>query len=179
MRDVRANSEVSDDPAPESVRVAVMLHEPAPGRAAPPAHLDLFVGPVDCVDPDARVARSWRLPLGAWTSEGPVAGRFAAVETPPHRAAYLSIAAPVELSDGRGSVTPLASGTGTARAAKGGAGAEPGGESEAEPRGKPEETPEGDQALTIDAFGHRIALVPRGGGNWTIAIAKEGPWILP
>lgn len=171
MRDVRANSEVSDDPAPESVRVAVMLHEPAPGRAAPPAHLDLFVGPVDCVDPDARVARSWRLPLGAWTSEGPVAGRFAAVETPPHRAAYLSIAAPVELSDGRGSVTPLASGTGTARAAKGGAGAEP--------EGEPEAAAEGNNELRIDAFGHRFALVPRGGGNWTIAIAKEGPWILP
>ncbi|MGA1225136.1 MAG: hypothetical protein ACO31E_11290 [Phycisphaerales bacterium] len=72
-------------------------------------------------------------------------------------------------------MTPLASGTGTARAAKGGAGAEPGGESEAEP----EAAAEGDNELRIDAFGHRIALVPCGGGNWTIAIAKEGPWILP
>lgn len=87
-------------------RVAVALHLGARGGD----HLDLFVGPVGEADPDARVARCWRLPIEAWRAEGLANGRFAAMEIELHRAAYLSIAEPRELSGGRGRVEPLARG---------------------------------------------------------------------
>lgn len=87
-------------------RVAVALHLGARGGD----HLDLFVGPVGEGDSDVRVARCWRLPLEAWRAEGLANGRFAATEIELHRAAYLSIAEPRELSGGRGRVEPLARG---------------------------------------------------------------------
>jgi len=87
-------------------RVAVALHLGARGGD----HLDLFVGPVGEGDSHVRVARCWRLPLEAWRAEGLANGRFAATEIELHRAAYLSIAEPRELSGGRGRVEPLARG---------------------------------------------------------------------
>ena len=87
-------------------RVAVSLHLGARGGD----HLDLFVGPVGEGDSDVPVARCWRLPLEAWRAEGLANGRFAATEIELHRAAYLSIAEPRELSGGRGRVEPLARG---------------------------------------------------------------------
>lgn len=92
-----------------AVRVAVARHS----GARDGDHLDLFVGPVGDAGPDARVARCWRLPLEAWRAEGLAEGRFAATEIALHRAEYLSIAAPRELSDGRGRVEPLARGRAT------------------------------------------------------------------
>lgn len=87
-------------------RVAVALHLGARGGD----HLDLFVGPVGEGDSDVRVARCWRLPIEAWRAEGLANGRFAATEIELHRAAYLSIVEPRELSGGRGRVEPLARG---------------------------------------------------------------------
>lgn len=94
---------------PRAVRVAVVRHERAEGGD----HLDLFVGPRGAAI-DAPVARSWRLPLEAWTSEGLAAGRFAAIPTPAHRAEYLDLRHARELSEGRGLVVPLAAGDGDA-----------------------------------------------------------------
>ena len=103
----------ADDSIPDSrfatasaVRVAVARHT----GARDGDHLDFFVGPVGDAGPDARVARCWRLPLEAWRAEGLAEGRFAATEIALHRAEYLSIAAPRELSDGRGRIEPLARG---------------------------------------------------------------------
>lgn len=87
-------------------RIAVALHV----GARDGDHVDLFVGPVGEADPDARIARCWRLPIEAWRAEGLANGRFAATEIELHRAAYLSIAEPRELSGGRGRVEPLARG---------------------------------------------------------------------
>lgn len=93
-----------------AVRVAIVRHERAPGGD----HLDLFIGPAEATDPDARVARCWRLPLAAWTAEGLTHGRFAATEIALHRADYLSLDSARELSDNRGRVVPLARGPGHA-----------------------------------------------------------------
>jgi len=103
----------ADDSIPDSrfatasaVRVAVARHT----GARDGDHLDFFVGPVGDAGSDAPVARCWRLPLEAWRAEGLAEGRFAAREIALHRAEYLSIATPRELSDGRGRVEPLARG---------------------------------------------------------------------
>ena len=106
-------------PAPDGVpvgvpvRVAVARHETTDGD-----HLDLFVGPAAAIDgdPDARVARTWRLPLEAWDAEHLACGRFAAVAIDPHRAAYLALATARTLADGRGRVVPLLRGGGWADA---------------------------------------------------------------
>jgi len=134
-----------------AVRVAVVRHEV--GGAGDPAvdHLDLFVGPAAAVgagaDPDARVVRSWRLPLAAWdaASEGLACGRFAATETEAHRAEYLTLAEPRELSGGRGRVVPLARGAGIAR---------------------------GD--LRVAALGRELRLTRTELGAWTVEITGEG-----
>lgn len=127
------------------VRVAVARHE----QAAEGDHLDLFIGP-RCAPTDARVARSWRLPLEAWRSEGLSTGRFAAVPTPAHRAAYLepegTAPAPRELTGGRGRVTPLAAGDGVA---------------------------DGDGA--IRALGRVFRFTRDAAGNCTVEIANDAP----
>lgn len=107
MAEVRANPRDFEGTA-RPVRVAVSRHE----RAADGDHLDLFVGPADARDPDARVARCWRLPLQAWSAEGLACGRFAAREIAAHRAEYLWLTEARELSDARGRVVPLAHGSG-------------------------------------------------------------------
>ena len=122
-----------------SVRVAVARHVGIQGRIEGGDHLDLFVGPLSSAGPDARSARCWRLPLAAWRAEGLAVGRFAAQEIALHRAEYLELAAPRELSDGRGRVEPLTRGAGTATL------------------GDP---------LVVRALGRRIAL---GAGEATIA----------
>ena len=85
------------------VRVALVSHLGARSCAD---HLDLFMGPL-IAEPDALVARGWRLPLTAWNGSCLLAGSYAAIELPAHRARYLELAAPSELSDHRGVVTPL------------------------------------------------------------------------
>ena len=125
----------------DAVRVAVVRHEVDDG------HLDLFVGPAAAVgagaDPDARVVRSWRLPLAAWdaASEGLACGRFAATETEAHRAEYLTLAEPRELSGGRGRVVPLARGAGVAR-----------------------------DELVVTALGRELRLARSGVGAWAVEI---------
>lgn len=109
MAEVRANPSDFSGP-PRAARVAVARHERAPDGD----HLDLFVGPAEPCDPDARVVRCWRLPLSAWSAEGLACGRFAAREIAPHRAEYLWLAEARDLSDGRGRVEPLARGAGLA-----------------------------------------------------------------
>lgn len=134
-----AQPKSADRAPPWRVRVAVVRHE----RAAEGDHLDLFVGPRGA-EADARVARSWRLPLAAWRAEGPATGRFAAVPTPPHRAEYLDLRLPRELSEGRGRVVPLAAGDGKAGA-------------------------DG----VIRALGRTFRFEQDGGGNLTLEIANE------
>lgn len=92
----------------ETVRVAVSLHEGAPGGN----HLDLFVGPVAPCAPELAAARCWRLPTAAWTPEGLAPGRFAVTPLAAHRAEYLELASPRTLSDDRGRVVPLQRGRG-------------------------------------------------------------------
>lgn len=78
-------------------------------------HLDLFVGPDAWVDPDARVARTYRLPLAALQAaslrerigEGIREAIHDAVELEPHRAEYLALASARELSGARGRVEPV------------------------------------------------------------------------
>lgn len=74
-------------------------------------HLDLFVGPDAWVDPDARVARTYRLPLAALQAgslrEGIREAIHEAVELEPHRAEYLALASARELSGARGRVEPV------------------------------------------------------------------------
>ena len=114
-------------------------------------HLDLFVGPAAAAgagaDPDARVVRSWRLPLAAWdeSSEGLACGRFAATETEAHRAEYLALAEPRVLSGGRGRVIPLARGAGVALG-----------------------------NLRVTALGREILLTRTALAAWTVEIAAPG-----
>lgn len=97
-----------------SVRVAVVRHVGIGGGDESGDHLDLFVGPLSAASPEVRSVRCWRLPLAAWGAEGLAVGRFAAEEIALHRAEYLELTAPRELSGGRGRVEPLARGGGTA-----------------------------------------------------------------
>lgn len=114
-------------------RMALCRHRDAPDGE----HLDLFLGPFDPSSPpnqDARIARSWRVPLAVWTDVWPnlsrgvaggiphgayavaagdgraqlVLGQFPAFATPPHRAMYLSLSEARTLDAGRGIVEPLA-----------------------------------------------------------------------
>ncbi|MBI1304293.1 MAG: hypothetical protein GC172_10990 [Phycisphaera sp.] len=85
------------------LRVALALH--TDGLAAD--HLDLFIGPDQATDPDARIARSYRLPLEARAGDSIRVGSHDAMELEPHRAEYLALAGPRELSDGRGRVEPV------------------------------------------------------------------------
>lgn len=99
-------------------RVALWIHRGGPAGD----HLDLFIGPFDPERPpadDARVARSWRLPLDALGADGraPTGGVWAATPTPPHRALYLTTSASSasrDLGAGRGTAAPLALGEGRA-----------------------------------------------------------------
>lgn len=142
-----AQPKSAPDALPRSVRIAVVRHE----RAADGDHLDLFVGPRGA-EADARVARSWRLPLAAWRARSPTVdcteglaeGRFAAVPTPPHRAEYLDLRQPRELSEGRGRVVPLAAADG-----------------------------EADADGVVRALGRTFRFDQDGGGNLSIEIANE------
>ncbi len=104
----RADSEPSphfpfSDGAGE-VRVQLLAH-----TVAAAMHLDFLVAAradADGADPDARIARAWRLPCEAFSEGALAAGEFDALELPPHRAFYLTLAEPVELSGGRGLVEP-------------------------------------------------------------------------
>lgn len=106
-------------PGEGAARLALLRHwcrAPGPGLAlrsdadagtsGATAHLDLFLGPESPIDGDARVARSWRLPLSAW-DRGWISGVYQAIETPPHRAIYLGLTERVELSNARGVVEPI------------------------------------------------------------------------
>lgn len=86
--------------------VAACRHLDAPVVGS---HIDLFLGPVSnaAADHDARIARAFRLPLAAFAGRAPAAGMYEAVELEPHRAEYLALESPRELSDGRGRVEPL------------------------------------------------------------------------
>jgi len=86
------------------LRVALALHTGAAGVAD---HLDLFIGPDACADRDARIARTYRLPLAAIEAGSLRAGTHDAVELEPHRAEYLALASARELSGGRGRVEPV------------------------------------------------------------------------
>jgi hypothetical protein len=84
--------------------VALALHTGAAGVAD---HLDLFIGPDACADRDARIARTYRLPLAALQAGSLREGIHDAVELEAHRAEYLALASPRELSGNRGRVEPL------------------------------------------------------------------------
>jgi hypothetical protein len=90
-----------------AVAIALARHLDAPIAGS---HIDLFLGPADAPirDPDARIARAFRLPLCAWDADAPAAGIHPAVELEPHRAEYLGLDVPRELSRGRGRIEPLA-----------------------------------------------------------------------
>lgn len=146
QRETRGDqAESTTDHLPREVRVAVVRHE----QSAEGDHLDLFVGPRGAAA-DARVARSWRLPLEAWRSEGLATGRFAAVPTPAHRAAYLeldgSTQAPRELSGGRGRVVPLVAGDGVT-----------------------------DDDGAVTALGRVVRFTRDAVGNCAVEIANDGP----
>ena len=86
------------------LRAALALHTQATGVAD---HLDLFIGDAACADADARVARTYRLPLEAREARALRPGKHGAVELEPHRAEYLALASGRELSGGRGRVEPV------------------------------------------------------------------------
>ena len=90
------------------LRVVLARHEGAPTGD----HLDLFVGadPGDgaAPDPDAPIARTWRLATEVWQGGTFVRGTHDAERLAPHRALYLALDAPRELDGGRGRVVPLA-----------------------------------------------------------------------
>jgi hypothetical protein len=99
-----------------AVVVAWVLHRDAPVVGC---HIDLFVGaPSSAPRPDERIARTFRLPLEAWSAGAPSMGTYDAVELEAHRAEYLALGSPRELANARGRVEPLlrASGHGTVRA---------------------------------------------------------------
>ncbi len=85
------------------LRVALAVH----AAGSVPDHLDLFIGPEASPDPDARVAHAYRLPLEARAAGSIREGTYEAMELEPHRAEYLALAAPRELSGGRGRVEPV------------------------------------------------------------------------
>ncbi|MFM7259650.1 MAG: hypothetical protein ACKO3W_03515 [bacterium] len=107
-------------------RVALCLHRAVAGTGVGPSssdlpHVDLFIAPFDAANPpddDARIVRSWRLPVAAcdWrttiASTPTAAIYWSATPTPAHRALYLRLAQPRTLDDGRGLVEPLAAGNG-------------------------------------------------------------------
>ncbi len=73
------------------------------------SHWDWMLAPPDCPrDPDACALDSWRVctPL----HRTPPADPIDIEQGPAHRVAYLSLASPRALSDGRGHVTPVARG---------------------------------------------------------------------
>lgn len=90
-----------------AVSVALARHVDAPVAGS---HVDLFLGPADAAahGRDSRVARTYRLPLSAWSGDRPAAGIHDAVELDPHRAEYLVLESPRQLPHGRGRVEPLA-----------------------------------------------------------------------
>ena len=96
-----------------AVSVAFAAHRRAPVTGD---HIDLFIGSAATPppDPDARVARTFRLATSAFAAGAPSPGIVDAVELEPHRAEYLSLERPRELSDGRGNVEPLRRETGVA-----------------------------------------------------------------
>lgn len=132
-----------------AVAVAVALHRPGAGHGAP--HLDLFVAALAARsgDPDARAARTWRLPERAWDGSALATGAYDAEEIAAHRAAYLSLPAPRALDGGRGTVTPLLAATGDARVASG--------------------------SVEVDAAGTRLSLAHAGGAGWRLTIAPGRP----
>lgn len=99
-----------------AVTVACALHRMSPDSSS---HVDFFIGPATARDRDARVARTFRLPLAACAGGRIVAGSFDAVELPPHRAEYLALDGPRELTDGRGRVEPIFARDGRAAASDG------------------------------------------------------------
>jgi hypothetical protein len=112
------------------VAVALVRHEGAAAAGFAP-HVDLFLARAEDADfargadRNARCVRTFRIPLGvvAARPDAPtlIAGRYDAVEIEPHRAEYLALDGRRELSGGRGVVTPVASGVGSAQVAESGA----------------------------------------------------------
>jgi hypothetical protein len=112
------------------IAVALVRHEGAAAAGFAP-HIDLFLARAEDADfargadRNARCARTFRIPLGvvATRPDAPtlIAGRYDAVEIEPHRAEYLALDGRRELSSGRGEVTPVASGVGSAQVAESGA----------------------------------------------------------
>jgi hypothetical protein len=99
------------------VCLAIARHERSPDAED---HLDLFIGAWlrdDVWNPDARVARTFRLPLSAWVGGEPSPGLYHAVELTAHRAEYLELVSQRVLSDGRGVVSPVARAVGFAHVA--------------------------------------------------------------
>jgi hypothetical protein len=96
-----------------AVAIAASRHLDAPVVGS---HIDLFLGPDPAAahDRDARVARTYRLPLAAFAADAPIAGTYDAVELEPHRSEYLRLDSPRELSDGRGRVEPILRASGRA-----------------------------------------------------------------
>ena len=98
----------------ETGRISLCRHE-IPGE---PVHFDLFLGPGDEVDPDARVLRTWRLPgdpTGLAVGEALEITRLGA-----HRGAYLHLEGPTVPKSAPGIVSPVRSGTCTIREEAGG-----------------------------------------------------------
>lgn len=89
-----------------AIAISAALHADAPAVGG---HVDFFLGPPASamLDPNARVARTFRLPLAIWCGGGLAPGIHAAMELEPHRAEYLTLASARELSGGRGTVLPL------------------------------------------------------------------------
>jgi hypothetical protein len=119
--------------------LALARHDADESHGGP--HLDLFLADVAAVDgdPDARAARTWRLPLAAWNGSSFAAGAYDALALAPHRAEYLRLTAPRALADGRGTVHPLLSALAWARVAG---------------------------AVEVRVAGQRIRLSPTDGDRW-------------
>jgi len=96
---------------------AVIEHDAPGGR-----HFDLLLAVREPAGPDDRACATWR--CGADPSALMAGGSCASEPIDDHRAAYLSLEGPCELSGGRGSVRPAARGRWRAGAA--GAGRVPG-----------------------------------------------------
>ena len=73
------------------------------------SHWDWMLAPPNCPrDPDAHSLESWR--VGVPLHRSPPGDPVEIERGPAHRVAYLSLASPRALTDGRGHVTPVARG---------------------------------------------------------------------
>lgn len=84
--------------------IALCQHE-VPGA---PTHIDLFIGPAGPFGDDDRVLDGWRLPKSPLSL--PPEGSMPIEPLGAHRGRYVRLPHPVTLSEGRGTVIPLAIG---------------------------------------------------------------------